>query len=65
MNAFDQMRDALAIANNVQRAADNNANQMANMLMGRLRHVDGYALAALKRELQSFDMRSKCWRRPK
>lgn len=43
-------------------AADAFANDIANLLSGRLRHVRGYRLAALKRELQSFDAQRKVWK---
>lgn len=65
MNAFDQMRESLELANQVQRAADRNADQMARMLRGRLKHVDNSVLVELKRELHLFDSTRKKWRAPR
>ena len=61
-NPFDEMRRALGVAADVQRAADVNAERMATMLAGRLRHVDRWTLATLKRELDGFDATRKCWK---
>lgn len=63
-NAFDGMRDALDIARDVQRAADENASAMARMLIGRLQHVNRIdTLRALKKELRDFDMVTGKWRK--
>jgi hypothetical protein len=63
-NAWDEVRNALSEARSVMRAADENANDMAEILKGRLRHVHPYKLAVLKRELRDFDLRVKEWKKP-
>ena len=64
-NMFDNMREALSNAKDVQRAADANSTAMAQMLVGRLRHVDSVSvLRALKRELRNFDMTTGKWSKP-
>lgn len=63
MNAFDDMRNAVAAASTTLRAADSVANSMAYMLRGRLRHVaEGRLLAALKKELAGYNIRTGVWR---
>lgn len=42
--------------------ADRVANQMASILIGRLRHVSVYRLQELKRELQDFNAHTKTWK---
>lgn len=61
-NAFDEMQRALQEAADVQRAADANANRMASLLRGRLRHVGRYQLKALKRELRDFNITTGEWK---
>lgn len=61
-NPFDDIRAALQSASETQRAADQNAQRMATMLEGRLRHVDRWTLVALKKELDGFDALRKCWK---
>ena len=44
---------------------DGITTSMVRLIAGRLRKVeDPWALAALKRELADFDLRSKEWRKP-
>ncbi|NYT44580.1 hypothetical protein H0A64_07035 [Alcaligenaceae bacterium] len=62
MNKFDMMREAVAEARTTLRATDGVADQMADMLRGRLRKVSRYTLAALKRELQQFNASTKEWK---
>lgn len=63
-NKFDEMRDAVAEAEQVLRAADSCATEMAGLLRGRLRKVGNvFALTELKRELQDFDAHRKEWKK--
>jgi hypothetical protein len=61
-NVFDDMRAALTHARETMRAADNVADGLAEVLVGRLRHVRPSVLAKLKRELRDFDMNRKDWK---
>jgi len=61
-NPWDTMRAALQQADATQRAVDDNARKMAQMLVGRLRKVDVYTLKALKHELQKFDAVTRKWK---
>ena len=63
-NAWDEISNAMSEARAVNRAADEHANNMAELLKGRLRHVHPYKLAVLKRELRDFDLRVKEWKTP-
>lgn len=62
MNAFDQMKQAVYEAELTMRAADRSANDMASILRGRLHHVSGSTLAALKRELRDFNIQTYEWK---
>lgn len=66
-NVFDDFREKLAEARRIQSAADANVTQMARFIAGRLRAScsDTAALRALKKELKSFDLRSKDWEKPR
>jgi hypothetical protein len=64
-NAFDNVREGLRAAEEARRAVDSYATQMAGLLRGSLRCVDRDYLADLKRELSTFDSRSKKWRKPR
>lgn len=65
-NAFDEVRQQVEIARFQLQAADKVAFNMAELLMGRLRHVDNArVLSALKRELRDFDMVTGKWKRPR
>jgi hypothetical protein len=62
-NAFDEVWAAERQARDQLAAADNVAKNMARLLVGRLRHVhDERALAALKRELQDFNIQTGKWK---
>lgn len=64
MNPFDDVRVAVDNARAQIRAVDSIATAMVRLLVGRLRCcTDGWALAALKRELRDFDMTTKRWKR--
>lgn len=62
MNAWDQMRSALAEARAQLVAADSVADRLADMLVGRLRKVDRDHLRQLKRELAHFNARTGKWK---
>lgn len=54
--AFKKAREELS-------QADHIADDMAKLLIGRLRaQVNRYSCKALKRELRDFDMRTSTWR---
>lgn len=60
-NKFDELRAAVSEAKDVMRAADSMADAMVQLLAGRLKNVSGSSLAALKRELRGFNMRTHRW----
>jgi len=62
MNKFNLFYEGLQDAQQTQRAADANANRMAEMLVGRLRHVRGIHLEKLKRELRDFNIQTHRWK---
>lgn len=66
-NAFDSFREAMAEAARIRRAANDNAEKMAEFLSdpGTLRCVSPHELRKLKRELRMFDMTSGKWRAPR
>ena len=61
MNKWDEMREAFKEAEIAVKAADAITNDMARMLRGRLRKVDGWLLADLKRELRDFNIHTSRW----
>jgi len=61
-NAFDEIRAALAEAREANRAADEYATKMAEILRGRLRHVRPWYLKQLKKELTQFDAQKQMWK---
>lgn len=60
-NPFDQVRSAVWRAKETLQAVDCAAGSMADLLVGRLRHVDRRTLAKLKRELRDFNIQTKKW----
>lgn len=66
-NPFDATHEAVRRAEAQIRAADDAATSMARLLVGRLKHVNGWqgneALAALKRELKDFNIQQEKWMR--
>jgi hypothetical protein len=60
-NPHDLMRAAVQQARSTMTAADNAANSMAELIDGRLKHVSGYHLAKLKKQLRSFNMHTQRW----
>lgn len=61
-NAFDEIRRAVQQARDVNRACDEQANTLADLLDGRLRHISGYRLQRLKRQLQDFNAHTRTWK---
>ena len=56
------MRREINQAGTVLRNADNVANDIAQLLPGRLKHVDSYTLKKLKIELKKFNAHTGTWR---
>ena len=65
-NAFDELTNALAQAEEVKRAAKSNADKMMRLLLDgdAIRSVAPYLLIRLKKELQGFNIQKRAWRRP-
>lgn len=61
-NAFDELTTAIEAAKQVRRACDNNANAMAELLLGSLRNVSRWKLERLKRELRDFNIHTGRWK---
>lgn len=61
-DTYQQMRQAMFEARQQMSAADSVADDMANMICGRLRKVNPYYLKKLKRELQSFNAHTGRWK---
>jgi hypothetical protein len=61
-NAFDQMRDAVARAKQVNEAVDSQVNALVDLLSGRLERVAPWKLARLKIALQRFNARTGEWK---
>lgn len=61
-NVWDEISNALAQSRAINHAADQNANTMAELLDGRLRHVSGWKLARLKRQLRDFNIQTRTWK---
>ena len=56
------MRREINQAGNVLRNADSVANDIAQLLPGRLKHVDSYTLKKLKTELKNFNAHTGTWK---
>ena len=68
-NPFDEMRRAVDRARIVNSAVDDQAEAMAELLVGRLRRASknyrgAQAVAKLKRELAGFNMQTMVWKEP-
>jgi len=59
---WDDFRQAFSAARNTMNQADHIANDIADMLDGRLKKVSGYRLAKLKRQLRDFNIHTGEWR---
>jgi len=66
MNKWDEMRDAFREAEQTVNAADEIVDDMAKMLVGRLRKINTYygtrALQSLKIELRDFNIQTQKWK---
>jgi hypothetical protein len=60
-NAFDELKRAIAIAEQTRRAADTHANAMADLVLASLRRVSPYKLKALKKSLRDFNIHTGNW----
>lgn len=63
-NAWDEIRGILNQAAEIDRAASNHAERMAEMLNrpGNLRRLSAYELRRMKQELRKFDMTTGRWK---
>lgn len=61
MNAWDQVRAAITEGRRAQQAVNDNAGDVADLLVGNLRHVSGYTLERLKRELRRYNIHTGRW----
>lgn len=61
-NPWDAVRGAVQEARSLDRALDQYANTMADVLAGRLRKVDAGYLLRLKRELRDFNAHTGSWK---
>lgn len=61
-NPFDEMRTAVRQAREVNKAIDQMTNNLAELLDGRLRHVDRYWLKRLKSQLREFNASTGKWK---
>ena len=59
---FNEMVDAVTDAERIVREADFCVNRIARLVVGRLRHVDGWTLVTLKRELRDYNIRTDTWK---
>ncbi len=57
-----EARQAIQDARNTMSSADGIANDCADILEGRLRRVNQYKLARLKRELRDFNIHTGKWK---
>lgn len=61
-NAFDAIRVAVQAARVLNQSVDNQANALADLLDGRLRHVTSYRLKKLKAQLREFNAHTGEWK---
>lgn len=64
-NAYDEMRAVLSQAEDIDRAASEQAGRMATLLMrpGALQRVPHWRLKELKKALRDYDMHTGKWKR--
>ena len=66
-NIWDQMREALRQAREIESAAAQNADRMVEMLMlgggGPLRKANAYWLRQMKKSLENFNSTTGKWKR--
>lgn len=61
-NPFDELRVAIEQGRNLKRAAESQANALADLLEGNLRAVSHSRLQRLKKELRDFNMQTGRWK---
>lgn len=61
-NPFDDLRDAIQQADEVNRAVQHYSNRMMQLLEPNLRSADAYWLRKMKRALRDFDMTTGRWK---
>lgn len=60
---IDELREAVSDARSKLRSADRVADDLADLLVGRLRKgVSAYKLKQLKRELRDFNIHTGSWK---
>lgn len=61
-NPFDEIEAAVHNARMLNRAVDRQANNLADLLAGRLKNVSEYHLKKLKKELRDFNIHTGRWK---
>jgi hypothetical protein len=61
-NPFTALEQALIEARRLERACEQSANTMADLLEGNLRRLSSYRLKKLKKELEKFNIRTGFWK---
>lgn len=61
---WSEFNEAFQDAERTVRMADSAVDRMAAMLVGRMRRLDPYTLAKLKRELRDFNPQRRTWKQP-
>ena len=61
-NPWDEMRRAVSVARELQKAVQDSSGSMGALLVGNLRHCRIGDLCKLKRELRDFDMTTGKWK---
>lgn len=61
-NPLDELQRAVHEARDLNRAIDRQANQLADLLDGRLRNVSSYHLRRLKLQLRDFNAHTEKWK---
>lgn len=62
MNAWDEVRNAIAAGKAARDAIELHSNAMTDLLMDSLEHVSPYRLIRLKAKLRRFDASKKKWK---
>lgn len=61
-NPFDEMRNAVRQARELNRAVDQQANTLVELMDGRLRNASPYWLKRLKAQLRDFNAHTEKWK---
>lgn len=62
MNAWDEVRQAIALAKDAEKAIAAHSDAMTELLIGNLWKVSSCRLARLKRELRDFNIQTREWK---